>query len=405
MKVPFVDLKTQYECIRDEVAAALQHVLDTTAFAGGNFVEEFERSFAAFCGCGCAVGVSSGTSALWLALRALGIDQGDEVVTVPNSFFATAEAISMCGAVPVFVDVDLATYTMDPALVEEAITPRTRAIVPVHLYGQTADMDPILAVARKHGLSVVEDACQAHGALYKGRRVGSMGNAGCFSFYPGKNLGAYGEAGAVVTDDPDLAERVRVLRDHGQSEKYRHTLLGWNARMDGFQGAILSVKLKYLEKWNESRRARARVYKELLTCEEMLSLPQEAGYAKHIYHIFALRLPEREALLEALKHNDIFCGIHYPIPIHLQEAYRFLGYGEGSFPVAEKCAREVLSLPMFPELRVDQIERVATNIRSFVHRRQITSAGAAQVNVGREELDRSWQTSIRQATARSDRSA
>jgi dTDP-4-amino-4,6-dideoxygalactose transaminase len=232
-----------------------------------------------------------------------------------------------------------------------------------------------------------------------------MGNAGCFSFYPGKNLGAYGEAGAVVTDDPDLAERVRVLRDHGQSEKYRHTLLGWNARMDGFQGAILSVKLKYLEKWNESRRARARVYKELLTCEEMLSLPQEAGYAKHIYHIFALRLPEREALLEALKHNDIFCGIHYPIPIHLQEAYRFLGYGEGSFPVAEKCAREVLSLPMFPELRVDQIERVATNIRSFVHRRQITSAGAAQVNVGREELDRSWQTSIRQATARSDRSA
>jgi len=382
MKVPFVDLKMQYERIREEITAALQRVLDTTAFAGGCFVEEFERSFASFCGCGFAAGVSSGTSALWLALQGLGIGRGDEVVTVPNSFFATAEAISLCGAVPVFVDVDLATYTIDPALLEEAITPRTKAVVPVHLYGQTADMDPILAVARKYGLFVVEDACQAHGALYKGRQAGSMGNAGCFSFYPGKNLGAYGEAGAIVTDDPDLADRVRVLRDHGQSEKYYHTLLGWNARMDGFQGAILSVKLKYLEQWNEARRAHARAYNELLAREEMLVLPQEAKYATHIYHIFALRLPEREALLEALKHKDIFCGIHYPVPIHLQEAYRFLRYREGSFPVAEKCAREVLSLPIFPELRAEQIEKVATEIQSFIRHRQITPAGEMQVNIG-----------------------
>lgn len=375
MKVPFVDLKIQYECIRDEVTVALQRVLDTTAFAGGPFVEEFERSFASFCGCEFAVGVSSGTSALWLALHALGVGRGDEVVTAPNSFFATAEAISLCGAVPVFVDVDLATYTMNPALLEEAITPKTKAVVPVHLYGQTADMDPILAVAHKHGLSVIEDACQAHGALYKGRQAGSMGDAGCFSFYPGKNLGAYGEAGAVVTDNQDLADRVRLLRDHGQSEKYYHALLRWNARMDGFQGAILSVKLKYLEQWNEARRAHARLYNELLASEEMLILPREADYATHIYHIFAIRHPEREALLNVLKHKDIFCGIHYPVPIHLQEAYRFLRYGEGSFPVAEKCAREVLSLPMFSELRAEQIENVVAEIQSFVRQRQITPTG------------------------------
>ncbi len=375
MKVPFVDLKTQYESIRDEVAASLQQVLDTTAFASGRFVEEFEENFASFCGCRFAVGVSSGTSALWLALLALGIGRGDEVITVPNSFFATAEAISLCGAVPVFVDVDPVTYTMNPSLLEEAITSKTKAVVPVHLYGQTADMDPILAVARKHGLSVVEDACQAHGALYKGQKAGSMGDAGCFSFYPGKNLGAYGEAGAVVTDKPDLAERVRVLLNHGQSEKYYHTFLGWNARMDGFQGAILSVKLKYLEKWNEARRAHALLYNKLLAREDMLILPQEANYATHIYHIFSILLRERDALLEALNQKDIYCGIHYPVPIHLQEAYRFLRYDEGSFPIAEKCAREALSLPMFAELRIEQIEKVAAEVRSFISHRQIVSAG------------------------------
>lgn len=378
MKVPFVDLKKQYECIRDEVAVALQHVLDNTAFSGGRFVEEFERSFASFCECRFAIGVSSGTSALWLALQALGIGRGDEVITVPNSFFATAEAISLCGAVPVFVDVDPATYTMDPALLEETITPRTKAVVPVHLYGQTADMDPILAVARKHGLSVVEDACQAHGASYKGQKAGSMGDAGCFSFYPGKNLGAYGEAGAVVTDNPDLADRVRVLRDHGQSEKYYHALLGWNARMDGFQGAILSVKLKYIEQWNQARRANARIYNEQLANEDMLILPREANYATHVYHIFAVLYQERDVLLEALKQKDIYCGIHYPVPIHLQEAYRFLGYEEGSFPIAEKCAGEVLSLPMFPELRAEQIEKVAVQIRAFIRHRKIVLAGECE---------------------------
>ena len=375
MKVPFVDLKTQYESIRDEVAASLQQVLDTTAFASGRFVEEFEENFASFCGCRFAVGVSSGTSALWLALLALGIGQGDEIITVPNSFFATAEAISLCGAVPVFVDVDPVTYTMNPSLLEEAITSKTKAVVPVHLYGQTADMDPILAVARKYRLSVVEDACQAHGALYKGQKAGSMGDAGCFSFYPGKNLGAYGEAGAVVTDKPDLTERLRVLRNHGQSEKYYHAFLGWNARMDGFQGAILSVKLKYLEKWNEARRAHALLYNKLLAREDMLILPQEANYATHIYHIFSILLRERDALLEALKQKNIYCGIHYPVPIHLQEAYRFLRYDEGSLPIAEKCAREALSLPMFAELRIEQIEKVAAEVRSFISHRQIVSAG------------------------------
>ncbi|MHC4205519.1 MAG: DegT/DnrJ/EryC1/StrS family aminotransferase [Planctomycetota bacterium] len=378
MKVPFVDLKKQYECIRDEVAVALQHVLDNTAFSGGRFVEEFERNFASFCECRFAIGVSSGTSALWLALQALGIGRGDEVITVPNSFFATAEAISLCGAVPVFVDVDPVTYTMDPALLEETITPRTKALVPVHLYGQMADMDPILAVARKHGLSVVEDACQAHGALYKGQKAGSMGDAGCFSFYPGKNLGAYGEAGAIVTSNPDLAGRVRALRDHGQSEKYHHSLLGWNARMDGFQGAILSVKLKYLDQWNRARRANARIYNEQLEIEDMLILPQEANYATHVYHIFALLFEERDALLEALKQKDIYCGIHYPVPIHLQEAYRFLGYEEGSFPIAEKCAGEILSLPMFPELRAEQIEKVVAEIRAFIRHRQIVLAGECE---------------------------
>jgi dTDP-4-amino-4,6-dideoxygalactose transaminase len=378
MKVPFVDLKKQYECIRDEVAVALQHVLDNTAFSGGRFVEEFERNFASFCECRFAIGVSSGTSALWLALQALGIGRGDEVITVPNSFFATAEAISLCGAVPVFVDVDPVTYTMDPALLEETITPRTKALVPVHLYGQMADMDPILAVARKHGLSVVEDACQAHGALYKGQKAGSMGDAGCFSFYPGKNLGAYGEAGAIVTSNPDLAGRVRALRDHGQSEKYHHSLLGWNARMDGFQGAILSVKLKYLDQWNRARRANARIYNEQLKIEDMLILPQEANYATHVYHIFALLFEERDALLEALKQKDIYCGIHYPVPIHLQEAYRFLGYEEGSFPIAEKCAGEILSLPMFPELRAEQIEKVVAEIRAFIRHRQIVLAGECE---------------------------
>ena len=361
--VPLLDLRAQYTTIREDVVAALLRVLDSTAFAGGPFVADFEKEFAAYCGCQFAAGVSNGTSALWLALLGLGIGAGDEVITVPNTFIATAEAITYCGATPVFVDVDPDTYTMDPDLLEPAITPRTKAIIPVHLYGQPADMDPILMIAKRHGLHVIEDACQAHGAEYKGRKAGSMGDAGCFSFYPGKNLGAYGEAGAVVTNNADLAQKIRILRDHGQTEKYQHAMIGWNDRMDGFQGAILSVKLKHLDKWNNARRGYAGLYNELLADVDHVMLPREAAYARHIYHVYAIRVACRDELMAALREKDIWCGIHYPIPIHRQKAYESLGYGKGSFPVAERCARECLSLPMYPELTTAQIESVATEIK------------------------------------------
>jgi dTDP-4-amino-4,6-dideoxygalactose transaminase len=365
--VPFLDLHLQYATIREDLAAVWQRVLESAAFAGGPFVADFEKAFASFCGCEFALGVGSGTAALWLTLRGLGIGSGDEVITTPNTFVATAEAISFCGATPVFVDVDPQTYTMDPNLLEAALTPRTKAIIPVHLYGQPADMDPILAVAQRHGLPVVEDACQAHGAEYKGRKAGSLGHAGCFSFYPGKNLGAYGEAGAVVTNDAQLAEKIRILRDHGQTERYQHALIGWNDRMDGLQGAVLSVKLKHLEKWNEARRSHARFYARLLDGLEHVTIPREAAYARHVYHVYAVRVPRRDELAAALRQRDIWCGIHYPVPIHLQKAYEFLGHRPGSFPVAEQSARELLSLPMFPELTMEQIETVAAGIASFLH--------------------------------------
>ncbi len=365
--VPFLDLHMQYATIREDLAAAWQRVLESAAFAGGPFVADFEREFAAFCGCQFAVGVGSGTSALWLALLGLGVGPGDEVITTPNTFIATAEAISFCGATPVFVDVDPQTYTLAPDLLERAITSRTKAIIPVHLYGQPADMDPILAIAKRHGLRVVEDACQAHGARYKGHRAGSLGEAGCFSFYPGKNLGAYGEAGAVVTNNAELAQTIRILRDHGQAERYKHLTIGWNDRMDGIQGGVLSVKLKHLDQWNEARRAHARLYGELLQDSDHIVLPREADYAKHVYHIYSIQVQRRDALIAALKQQGIACGIHYPVPIHFQKAYEFLGYGRGSFPVAEKCAEETLSLPMFPELTTEQIETVASTITSFLH--------------------------------------
>ena len=355
MKVPFLDLKAQYESIRDEVAVAIQQVLDKTAFAGGPFVAQFENEFATFCGTKTAVGVGSGTDALWLALKGLGIGSGHEVITVPNTFIATAEAISFCGATPVLVDVDEKTYTMDPALLEAAITPRTKAIIPVHLFGQMADMDPIMAVARKHKLFVVEDACQAHGAEYKGKGAGSIGDAGCFSFYPGKNLGAYGEAGAVVTNNEELDKTMRMLRDHGQAKKYYHSLIGWNMRMDGIQGAILSVKLRHLPAWNEGRRRNAKAYDELLKGISGVVAPSEAAYGKHVYHLYAIRVADRDRLIAALAEKEIFCGIHYPIPIHLLDAYKSLNRGKGSFPVAEKCAAEYVSLPMFAELTREQI--------------------------------------------------
>jgi dTDP-4-amino-4,6-dideoxygalactose transaminase len=366
MKVPFLDLKAQYESIRPEIADAIQQVLDKTAFAGGPFVAQFEKEFASFCGTQFAAGVGSGTDALWLALLAIGVGPGDEVITVPDTFIATAEAISYCGAKPVFIDVEPVTYNMDPAKLEAAITKKTKAVIPVHLFGQMADMDPILAIARKHKLFVIEDASQAHGAEYNGKKAGSMGDVGCFSFYPGKNLGAYGEAGAVVTNNPELDKTVRMLRDHGQDKKYYHGRIGWNARMDGIQGAILSVKLKRLPTWNEGRRKNAALYDGLLKEVKGVTTPQKAAYAKHVYHIYAIRLKDRDAVISTLAANDIHCGIHYPIPLHLQEAYKALGYQKGAFPEAEKAAAEFVSLPMFAELTAEQIARVATELKAIV---------------------------------------
>ena len=375
MKVPFLDLKAQYLTIQDEINAALQQVLDKTAFAGGPFVKQFEEDFARFCGTEFAIGVSSGTSALWLALLGLGIGPGDEVITVPNTFVATVEAISFCGAKPVFVDVDEHTFNMDPNRLEAAITPKTKAIIPVHLFGQMADMDPIMEIARKYGLYVIEDASQAHGAEYKGRKAGSIGTVGCFSFYPGKNLGAYGEAGGIVTNQKELARKIRMLRDHGQPKKYHHDLIGWNARMDGFQGAVLSVKLKHLEKWNEARRNVARFYRESLGNVPEIVLPTEADYGKHVYHIYAIRVKNRDKLIAALAARDIYCSIHYPFPVHLTKAYEFLGYRPGSFPVAEKCAEEFVSLPIYAELTPPQLEYVVNSLKELLPRSSENATG------------------------------
>lgn len=365
MQVPFLDLKTQYQSIQNEIDTAIRQVLENTAFAGGPFVAQFEKNFAWHSHTEFACAVNSGTSALWAALAGLGIGAGDEVITVPNTFIATAEAISFCGATPVFVDIDEQTYNLNPNLLEAAISEKTKAVIPVHLFGQTADMDPILAIAKKYSLKVIEDACQAVGAEYKERRAGSMGDAGCFSFYPGKNLGAYGEGGAVITNYHPLDAYTRKLRDHGQAQKYIHTMIGWNARMDGLQGAILDVKLKYLDTWTKARRKNARLYKQLISKIDGVVVPEEADYARHVYHVYAIRVQNRDELLNFLKEKDIHCGIHYPIPLHLQQAYASLGYRKGDFPVAEKCAAEFLSLPMFPELTSEQIEFVVEQIKIF----------------------------------------
>jgi dTDP-4-amino-4,6-dideoxygalactose transaminase len=345
---------------------AIADVIDSGAFAGGPFVEQFEQEFARACECRYAVGVGSGTEALWLALLAFGIGAGDEVITVPMTFMATAEAITYAGATPVFADVDERTYTMNPAQLANALTPKTKAIIPVHLFGQPADMEPIVSFARAHNLIVIEDAAQAHGAQYKGKAAGSLGHAGCFSFYPGKNLGALGEAGALVTNDFDLQSKVRILRDHGQSQKYLHKMVGWNCRMDGIQGAVLRVKLGCLENWNRVRRDRAKQYAHSLAKLEEVKLPFEADYAHHVYHIYAVRVQERDEVMRFLKDNGIDCGIHYPRPIHLQEAYCDLGYGAGDFPVAEKIAREFISLPMSAELTEEQVGYVVERLRDAV---------------------------------------
>jgi dTDP-4-amino-4,6-dideoxygalactose transaminase len=355
MRVPFLNLRAQHDPIRAELLAAIADVIDTSAFAGGPLVARFEEDFAAFCQVSHAVGVGNGTDALWLALLARGIGPGDEVITVPNSFMATAEAISFTGAKPVFVDVDEATYTMDPAKLEAAITRRTKAVIPVHLYGQVADMDPIMAIAGRHNLFVLEDACQAHGAEYKGRRAGSIGHAGAFSFYPGKNLGALGEAGAVTTQDRALAERIKCLREHGQAKKYLHSHIGWNARMDGIQAAALRIKLRGLAAGNAARRAHAAEYSRLLAGTEGVVLPYVADRGTPVFHLYVVRVAERDRLIAGLAQRGVGAGIHYPKPIHLQDAYQSLGYGAGSFPVAENQAEQLLSLPMFPELTSEQI--------------------------------------------------
>jgi len=364
--VPFLDLNAHHAPLREEFNAAIQEVMESGAFAGGPVVAGFEEEFAAFCDCRHAIGVGSGTEALWLSLLALDIGPGDEVITVPNSFMATAEAITYCGARPVFVDVDEYTYTMNPAELEKVITEKTRAIIPVHLFGQPADMDPILEIARDHGLFVVEDACQAHGAEYKGRRAGSLGDAGCFSFYPGKNLGAFGEGGGVVTNNPALDEKIRVLRDHGQVCKYYHSLVGWNCRMDAIQAAVLHVKLPHLERANQARRCHAAYYDGVLKQIEQIATPFHAAYSASVYHIYAIRVPQRDRFMRSLGDLGIGCAIHYPVNIHRQEAYRHLDYPEGSFPVAERCASEFVSLPMFPELTVPQLEAVCDGVKEAI---------------------------------------
>lgn len=368
--IPFVDLQAQYRAIKTEVDAAIQRVLDSTAFILGREVEAFEAAFAEYVGAKFCVGVNSGTAAIQLVVMACGLRAGDEVIVPANSFFATAEGVSTAGATPVFVNADPVSYNLDVTRLEAAITPRTRAIMPVHLYGQAADLDPIFELAARHNLVVIEDAAQAHGSLYKGRRVGALGRAGCFSFYPGKNLGAYGEGGAVVTHDAEIARRVRLLRDHGSEQKYRHEIVGYNFRLEGIQGAVLNVKLKYLDSWNDLRRAHAARYGSLLGDLEAggaLKLPREMPGAHHVYHLYVVQTEERDRLQQQLADAGIQTGIHYPVPIHLQPAYAEHGHRPGDFPVAERLAGCVLSLPMFPELTAAQIERVASAIRSAVN--------------------------------------
>jgi len=371
MKVPFLDLNAHHDPYRAEFMSAIEAVIAKNAFANGPFVQQFEGEFADYCSSRCAMGVGSGTEALWLALLAMGVGPGDEVITSPASFIATAEAISFTGATPVFVDIDESTYNIDPTKIEAAITPRTKAIIPVHLFGQPADMDPIMDLARAHDLRVLEDAAQAHGAEYKGRRIGSLGDAAGFSFYPGKNLGAFGEGGAITTNDEELRDRINILRDHGQSKKYHHKVVGWNGRMDGIQGAVLSIKLKRLNQSTAGRRSNAAHYDRLLADVEGVIAPSTSPDLHHVYHIYAIRVADREHVMKEMGERGIATAIHYPVPIHLQEAYRELGYGPGSFPVAERCAAEFVSLPMFPELKPEQVEQVVAALREVLDARQL----------------------------------
>jgi dTDP-4-amino-4,6-dideoxygalactose transaminase len=361
VKVRFVDLSAQHKPLESELKDVFSRVLANGSFVLGPEVEKFEKMFASYCQTEHCVAVTNGTAALQLTLQALGVGPGDEVVTVAHTFIATAEAINAAGARPLFVDIDPLSYTMDPAKLEEAITSKTKAIIPVHLYGQPADMDAINAIAAKHGIPVIEDSCQAHGAKYKGRPTGSLGTAACFSFYPSKNLGACGEGGAVTTNDAELAKKLRMLRDHGSVKKYEHDFPAYNLRLEGIQGGVLAVKLPHLDGWNDNRRVLAARYQELFAGSKVVA-PKEMPYSHHVYHLYVVVVEDRDALKKALSEQGIENGLHYPIPLHLQKAYAYLGYKEGDFPVSEHVAANHVSLPMYAELPIEHVEHVAKTV-------------------------------------------
>jgi len=365
MKIPLVDLKTQYSSIKEEIDSAIKEIIENSVFVLGEKLEQFENEFAEFCGVRYAVGTGSGTSALHLSLTALNIGAGDEVITVPNTFIATPETISHCGAEIKFVDINENSYTIDASRIENAITDKTKAVIPVHLYGQPADMDSINEIAKKYNLKVIEDAAQAHGAEYKEKRVGSLGDTACFSFSPGKNLGAYGDAGIITTNNKEIAEKIKLLRNHGRKEKNIHIVEGYNYRMDTLQAAVLSVKLKHLNRWNEKRRKNAGLYNDFLSDNKIIT-PKEMSYVKHVYHIYCIRSKQRDEIKEKLNKNNIAAEIHYPLPLHLQPAYKRLNYKKGNFPVTEKISEEILSLPVYPELTEEQIKNISNVIKNQI---------------------------------------
>ena len=364
--VPLIDLKIQHRSIAAEIEAAIKNVCENTAFILSDEMKAFEQEFATYCGAKHGIGVANGTEALFLALKALGIGAGDEVIVPTNTFIATAAAVSHTGAVPVFVDCDPETYCIDPAKISGAITEKTKAIIPVHLYGHPADMDAIMSIARSCGLKVIEDCAQAHGTHYKGKQVGSIGDVSAFSFYPSKTLGAYGDAGMVLTNSDELCESLKLLRDNGRTSWYEHAIIGYNSRLDGLQAAILRVKFRYLDKWVEARRSHAARYRELLGDVEGLVLPIEKTYGRHSYYVYVVRVKDRDTFMARLKEKGCGCGIHYPIPLHLQPAYAHLGGREGDHPVAEQYAKEIVSIPMFPEMTEAQLQEAAAIIREAV---------------------------------------
>jgi dTDP-4-amino-4,6-dideoxygalactose transaminase len=366
MRVPLVDLQAQYARIESEINSVIRGVVTSGRFVGGPEVEAFEREFACFVQSAHAVGVSSGTSALHLALIAAGVGPGDEVILPTHTFIATAEVVRRCGARVRFAEIERDTFTLDPDLLPQALTPRVRAIIPVHIYGHPARMDSILGFAQTHGLRVIEDAAQAHGARLKDQRCGGIASLSAFSFYPGKNLGAYGEGGMVVARDGAEADRMRRLADHGRQDKYLHAEEGYNYRLDAMQAAILRVKLRHLDQWNAERRRAASGYGERLAGLSAVRTPRVAPWAEHVFHLYVIRVAERDRVLRGLREAGIEAGIHYPVPLHLQPAYRYLGYGSGDFPVTEEMANSILSLPLFPEIAEPQLDYVVETLRSLV---------------------------------------